>query len=97
MGRMYRINPMCPHCGEQHEYWEIQLTDEEQEQMDRYLEENKEKSSLYLLFGDPGIVVERKLTCCCCKGEFMAKAGLWRQNEIGFHDPDFVEVGRGSL
>ena len=44
--------------------------DEEQEQMDRYLEENKEKSSLFLLFGDPGIVVSRELTCCRCKGTF---------------------------
>lgn len=97
MGRMYRINPTCPHCGEQHEYWEIRLTDEEQEQMDRYLEENKEKSSLALLFGDPGIVVSRELTCCRCKGTFTARVGLWRQNEVGFHAPDFIEVGRGSL
>ena len=30
MGRLYKINPTCPYCGEEHEYWTIRLTDEGQ-------------------------------------------------------------------
>lgn len=28
MGRLYKINPTCPHCGEEHECWTIRLKDE---------------------------------------------------------------------
>lgn len=97
MGRIYRINPMCPHCGEEHAYWDIQLTDEEQEQMDRYTEENKGKSSIYLLLGDPGIVVTRRLKCCCCGEEFDAHVGLWEYDEVGYHHPDYIGIGQETL
>ena len=30
MGRLYKINPPCPKCHEEHNWWHIQLTDEEQ-------------------------------------------------------------------
>ena len=41
MGRFYKINPPCSHCHEEHIWWQIQLTDEEQAKMDEYVEENK--------------------------------------------------------
>lgn len=34
MGRLYKINPPCPKCHEEHNWWHIQLTDEEQAKMD---------------------------------------------------------------
>ena len=34
MGRLYKINPTCPYCGKEHEYWTIHLTDEEQQVLD---------------------------------------------------------------
>ena len=46
MGRFYKINPPCPHCHEEHIWWQIQLTDEEQAKMDEYVEENKGRSSI---------------------------------------------------
>ena len=61
MGRFYKINPPCPHCHEEHIWWQIQLTDEEQAKMDEYVEENKGRSSISLLLGEPGIIVTRKL------------------------------------
>ena len=30
MQRLYKINPTCPGCGEEHLYWQVGLTDEEQ-------------------------------------------------------------------
>ena len=26
MGGLYKINPLCPHCGEEHEYWTIRCS-----------------------------------------------------------------------
>ena len=49
MGKFYKINPTCPSCHEEHMWWQIKLTDEEQEKMDKYVESNKEKSSIELL------------------------------------------------
>ena len=66
MGRLYKINPPCPKCHEEHNWWHIQLTDEEQAKMDAYVAASEGKSSLELLLGEPGIVVTRKLKCCCC-------------------------------
>ena len=61
MGRLYKINPPCPKCHEEHNWWHIQLTDEEQAKMDAYVAASEGKSSLELLLGEPGIVVTRKL------------------------------------
>lgn len=51
----------------------IQLTDEEQAKMDAYVAASEGKTSLDLLLGDPGIVVTRKLKCCCCGHVFEVK------------------------
>jgi len=37
MGRLYKINPPCPKCHEEHNWWHIQLTDDEQAKMDAYV------------------------------------------------------------
>ncbi len=91
MGRLYKINPPCPQCHEEHIWWHIQLTDEEQAKMDEYVAANEGKSSLELLLrGESGIVVTRKLKCCCCGAEFEAKVGLMKFDEVGYRDPDFI-------
>lgn len=94
MGRIYRINVMCPYCYEEHMYWNISLTDEEQETLDQHTEKHKEESPLQSLLSDPGIVVKRKLKCCECEKEFQAKIGIWKENELGWHHPDYVEIGK---
>ena len=40
MGRLYKINPPCPKCHEEHNWWHIQLTDEEQAKMELLLHES---------------------------------------------------------
>ena len=42
MGRLYKINPPCPKCHEEHNWWHIQLTDEEQAKMDAYVAASEE-------------------------------------------------------
>ena len=90
MGRVYKINPPCPQCHEEHIWWRIQLTDEEQAKMDEYTAANAGKSSIELLLREPGIVVSRKLKCCNCGKVFEAKAGLWKSDEVGYRDQDYV-------
>ena len=96
MGRFYKINPPCPHCHEEHIWWQIQLTDEEQAKMDEYVDENKGRSSISLLLGKPGIIVTRKLKCCYCGEVFEARSGLWKDNEVGYRDSDCV-AGVGEI
>ena len=38
MGRLYKINPTCPGCGEEHLYWQVELTDQEQAILDKHTE-----------------------------------------------------------
>lgn len=90
MGRLYKINPPCPQCHEEHNWWHIQLTDEEQAKMDAYVAASEGKSSLELLLGEPGIVVTRKLKCCCCDHVFEVEAGLRKFDEVGYRDQDFI-------
>ena len=98
MGRLYKINPTCPQCHEEHIWWHIRLTDEEQQKMDEYVAANEGKSSLALLLGEPGIVVTRKLKCCCCGNEFEVEAGLYKFDEVGYRDQDSIAaVGEISV
>lgn len=41
MDRLYRINKKCPVCKEEHQYWTIKLTNEEQALLDKYTENTK--------------------------------------------------------
>ena len=58
--------------------------------MDAYVAASEGKSSLELLLGEPGIVVTRKLKCCCCGHVFEAEAGLRKFDEVGYRDRDFI-------
>lgn len=34
--KIYRVNPSCPNCGEEHAYYDIMLSEEEQNTLDNY-------------------------------------------------------------
>ena len=48
-GRLYQINPICPQCKEEHMWWNVRLTDEEQKKLDHHTEVHKAESELYSL------------------------------------------------
>lgn len=48
-GRLYQINPTCPQCKEEHMWWNVRLTDEEQKKLDHHTEVHKAESELYSL------------------------------------------------
>lgn len=83
MGRLYRINPMCPGCKEEHMYWDVRPTDDEQERLDHHTEMHKGESELYSLLFQPAIIITRKLKCGECGTEFEARVGVWKEMEIG--------------
>lgn len=83
MGRLYRINPMCPGCKEEHMYWDVRPADDEQERLDHHTEMHKGESELYSLLSQPAIIITRKLKCGECGTEFEARVGVWKEMEIG--------------
>lgn len=76
---LYQINPMCK---EEHIWWIIRLTDEEQQILDYHTEEHIYETELYALFSDPPIVITRKLKCGECGAEFSVKAGIWKETDV---------------
>ena len=81
MGRIYRINPTCPFCLEEHMYWDIQLTDEEQEKLDHHTKEHS-VPPLESLLSPPAIIVTRTLKCGCCKKTFEKNIGIRKEDEV---------------
>lgn len=96
MGRVYRVNPICPYCKEEHIYWDIALTDDEQEKLDRHTEEHKGESTLKSLLSPPGIVITRNLKCCCGK-EFETNIAIRKEYELNYQNPDFINIGEIPL
>lgn len=89
-GRVYRINPPCPYCGEEHMYLNVRLTDEEQEKMDVFTEKCKGKNPLMVLLGKSDVLIRRRIRCCVCEKEFTIDYGLMPQEELGYYDPDMI-------
>ena len=94
MDRLYRINKKCPVCEEEHQYWTIKLTNEEQALLDKYTEKYKNESSLMSLLSYPGIDIIRTLKCGICHAEFEAHISVRKENEIGYNSSDSVQIGR---
>lgn len=96
MGRLYKASPPCPKCHEEHMVWTVRLTDEEQENMDRYAETVKGKNSLSVLLKGPAIFITREFKCSC-GAMFTAKVGLFVDDEVGYSNSDCVPFGETEL
>ena len=88
-GRCYRINPTCPFCKEEHEYWDITLTIEEQHTLDSYYESIQEShsqcSDLANILDDienKPLIITRKLRCTMCDRYFDATVTILKENEF---------------
>ena len=96
MGRIYRINPTCPFCLEEHMYWDIQLTNEEQEKLDHHTKEHN-VPPLESLLSPPAIIVTRTLKCGCCKKTFEINIEIRKEDEVGWSHPEFINIGKHPL
>ena len=94
MGRLYKINPTCPYCGEEHEYWTIRLTDEEQQVLDEHTRQHAGENPIIVLMSPPGLTVTRRVKCKLCHNEFEAHVAIRRESEVGWTHPDFLPLGK---
>ncbi len=90
--KIYRINPSCPNCGEEHAYYDIMLSEEEQNTLDNYYANHQGESSLLLLLKESPLRIEKKLCVQCVKWsflkvwEFIEKMPLTIKVMIVFHE-----------
>lgn len=76
---VYKANPFCPYCGEEHAWFNIVITDREQAQVDAYYAANKDKSNLELLLMPPPFYVSKEFQCPMCQGRYKADVAICRE------------------
>lgn len=92
--RQYRVNPFCPKCGEEHAYYDILISEEEQEKLDNYYKEHQGESSLALLLKGAPLIAEKYFRCPVCKTEFSKRVGISRENCIDYKSDDYIPIGQ---
>ena len=80
--KIYRVNPSCPNCGEEHAYYDIMLSEEEQNTLDNY--NTNEIEIRYQLR------IEKNFMCPICKMEFSKSMGIYRENAIDYKSDDYI-------
>ena len=91
--RIYRVNPFCPSCGEEHIYYDIEISEEEQKIVDDYYEQHKNETTWFLLLSPAPLYVEREFRCPCCKKTFTEKVGIMRECRKEYSSPDMIPMG----
>lgn len=94
--KIYRVNPSCPNCGEEHAYYDIMLSEEEQNTLDNYYANHQGESSLVLLLKEPPLRIEKNFMCPICKMEFSKSMGIYRENAIDYKN-DYIPEGHLPL
>ena len=92
--KWYRVNPFCHSCGEEHLYYNILLTEEEQKKLDDFYMENKGKSFMEIVFGNPPLVVRQRFRCPMCKMRFIKDVAIYKENALDYTDDDHIPLGR---
>lgn len=89
---LYRVNPFCPVCGEEHCAYDIFLSEAEQERLDQYYSEQKGKSAFLLLLEKAPLVVERQFKCPVCESVFSKRVGIYREFRVGYHRESYIPM-----
>lgn len=95
--KWYRVNSFCPGCGEEHSYYNILLTKEEQKKLDDFYVENKGKSFMEIVFGEPPLVVSRHFKCPMCKMRFAKGVAVYKENALDYKDASHIPMGSVSV
>ena len=83
--RIFRVNPCCPHCGEEHAYFDIKLSTEDLKILDDFYDQNQEQSDMALFFKkEAPLSIERNFVCPECRQEFKKTVTIHRMNEVGY-------------
>lgn len=92
-GRFYRVNPFCPNCGEEHAYYWIEISEDEQQTLDSYYTENQNKSTLALLLAGAPLVVTRSFKCPVCDTCFEKAVGIHNVNRYDYRNNEILPSG----
>lgn len=95
--RIYRVNPFCPSCMEEHAYYDVEISEEEQKIVDDYYEQHKNETTLRLLLSPAPLYVEREFQCPCCKKIFTKMVGIVRECRIEYLNPDTIPIDANEL
>ena len=94
--RKYRINPVCPNCGEEHAYWFITISDDEQTFVEAYYAEKQFRSSLDMILAEihnPPLRVCKELRCPVCKESFKAIVPICLTSNVNYQSEDIIPMG----
>ena len=101
--RQYKVNPSCPFCGEEHCYWRVTLSEEEQGALDAYYASRQRDvtpTSVSDMIDDieaRPLEITRQFTCGACHQEFEATVPVYREDEVGYRHPGRVLLGEVPL
>jgi len=94
--RKYRVNSVCPNCGEEHAGWFVSISEDEQAIVEAYYAEKQFKSTLDMLLAEiynPPLRVRRSLHCPACGKAFAAIVPVCFSNRVDFQAGGAVPVG----
>ncbi|MCD8105182.1 MAG: hypothetical protein LUF35_09320 [Lachnospiraceae bacterium] len=80
----YRVKVFCPECKEEHNYYIIQIDEDEQDTVEEFYRTNASCSSLRMLLeGKFPLRLKRSFLCPCCGAEFEAVIPITREDYLG--------------
>lgn len=94
--RKYRVNSVCPNCGEENAGWFVSISEDEQAVVEAYYAEKQFKSTLDMILAEihnPPLRVRRSLRCPVCGETFSAIVPVCLSNQVGFQAGDVVHMG----
>ncbi|MCD8015749.1 MAG: hypothetical protein LUG99_21815 [Lachnospiraceae bacterium] len=80
----YRVNTICLNCGEENLYFEVQISEDEQSQVEEFYDANKNCHPIRMILeGNTPLSVARKFKCSCCNTVFEASVPIARECYCG--------------
>ena len=90
---VYKMNPACPHCGEEHIWWRRRIPLEYEEKLDAWYAEHPDVSDFESFLMEAPVFVPQSFRCIICGKEFAYHMGIRREDRTDWHSKDFVPMG----
>lgn len=85
--RLFRVNPSCPHCGEEHAYFDIKFSSEELKVLDAFYDQNQEQSNMALFFKkDAPLTVIQNFVYPKCGQSFEGTVNIHQMNKVDYQE-----------
>lgn len=73
---VYKMNPACPHCGEEHIWWRRRIPLEYEEKLDAWYAEHPDVSDFEMFLMEAPVFVPQSFRCIICGKEFAYHMGI---------------------